>query len=365
MKHDILNIPISKIGEVTAKLGLKSYASSQMLKWLYQKRVKNFEEMTNLSKDARTTLNEHYYIGQLKVAQELEDKDGTRKFAFELEDGLKIESVLIPMADDKMTLCISTQVGCAMGCGFCRTASLGLARDLTQSEIVGQVLIVQDMLESGATEGLKAADLPPPAPPCKGGENICRLSNIVLMGMGEPLANLKNVAEAIRIFNDSKGPNIGKRRITLSTCGLIPQMAKLAELDLGVKLAISLNATTDEVRSKLMPINKKYPIAKLMDACRKFVDKTGRYRITFEYVMCKGINDSIEDARRLVQLISHIPAKINLIPVNAFQKCGFDNPSSETIEKFADYLRAKHVQVNIRASHGQDILAACGQLAAK
>ena len=364
--QNIKDIPLAKMPLIIGKLGLEKYTAGQIVQWLYKKNATSFEEMTNLSKGARKILSENFYISRLKLVKKLQSADGTQKFAWGLEDGRIIESVLIlsePYSKvpknqrtnalthqrTRFTLCISTQVGCAMGCVFCRTGQMGFIRNLTQGEIVDQILEAQE--KRGA-----------------------RITNVVLMGMGEPLANYDNVVNAVRIMLDSKCLGLSKRHVTISTSGLVSGIERLAEEKLEIKLAISLNATTDEARAAIMPINKKYPLASLFKALKKYATATGRNRITFEYVIIEDENDSIEDAMRLVKLLSHIPAKVNLIPVNVVptfrsgeiaqsKDRDYRTPTEETIQRFAQYLRNKNVQVNIRVSKGTDILAACGQLA--
>ena len=380
--QNIKYIPLAKMPLIIGKLGLEKYTAGQIVQWLYKKNATSFEEMTNLSKGARKILSENFYISRLKLVKKLQSADGTQKFAWGLEDGRIIESVLIlsePYSKvpknqrtnalthqrTRFTLCISTQVGCAMGCVFCRTGQMGFIRNLTQGEIVDQILEAQKQCHP----------LPHP-PPSRGRDGVRghRVTNVVLMGMGEPLANYDNVVNAVRIMLDSKCLGLSKRHVTISTSGLVSGIERLAEEKLEIKLAISLNATTDEARAEIMPINKKYPLASLFKALKKYATATGRNRITFEYVIIEDENDSIEDAMRLVKLLSHIPAKVNLIPVNVVptfrsgeiaqsKDRDYRTPTEETIQRFAQYLRNKNVQVNIRISRGTDILAACGQLA--
>ncbi|TAN40454.1 MAG: 23S rRNA (adenine(2503)-C(2))-methyltransferase RlmN, partial [Nitrospirae bacterium] len=281
--------------------------------------------------------SERAYVGSLKPAKRVQSADGTEKYLFELHDGETIESVLIP-GEDRLTLCISSQVGCAMGCTFCLTGSLGLVRNLEVYEIIDQVLAVNRMIGPSR-----------------------KVTNIVLMGMGEPLANLDNVAEALWRFTTLLG--ISKRRITLSTSGLVPKIGLLPVKAPEVNLAVSLNAATDSVRDSIMPVNKKYPIRTLLEACRRFPLSPGR-RITFEYVLIGGLNDSPEDARRLAGLMKGLRGKINLIPLNPHPATGMKRPTEETVLAFENILVRQGLTVMIRDSKGQDILAACGQLKA-
>ena len=316
-------------------LGMKRYRANQVYQWLYQKGAASFDEMTNLSKEERTALNEKVYISSLILIKKQTASDGTEKYLFELEDGNRIESVLIP-DEKRLTLCISTQVGCSMGCRFCLTGKGGLKRNLEAHEIVDQALAVKGLLNK-------------------------RITNIVLMGMGEPLANYDNTIAALKILLDEKALNFSSRKITLSTAGLIPQIDKLGKEGVKVNLAISLNAATDDVRSKIMPINKKYPIKELIACCKRF-PLPKRRRITFEYVMLKDINDTKEDAERLCKLLKGVPCKVNLIPFNEYEGCEFKKPDEKSVERFREILIEHHIMSITRKSKGAEISAACGQL---
>jgi 23S rRNA (adenine2503-C2)-methyltransferase len=397
--QNIKDIPFSEMPKIIEGLGLKKFAASQIIQWIYKKHATSFDEMTNLSMDARKILKEKFYLSRLELVNTLESSDGTKKFAWRLEDGKIIESVLIPAEPcskiplnqranvltprqssgqayqrTRLTLCISTQVGCAMGCVFCRTAEMGFVRNLTQEEILDQVLEAQQFI-------LRQAQDERSQYPARGEPVEPRITNVVLMGMGEPLANYDNVVSAVRIMTDTKGLGLSKRHVTLSTSGLVPEIERLAKEGLGIKLAISLNATTDEARSAIMPINKKYPLALLFKTLKKYIEATGRYRLTLEYVVIDDQNASAEDAKRLIKLLRHIPAKVNLIPLNfvdihgcptsvgtiapakaGHPKVGLKAPTEASIQRFAQLLRNKNIQVNIRNSRGADILAACGQL---
>ncbi|MDA8082145.1 MAG: 23S rRNA (adenine(2503)-C(2))-methyltransferase RlmN [Nitrospiraceae bacterium] len=320
--------------------GLPRFRAEQLLHWVYERYVADISGVTEFSKKLRDDLGAVAYLSCPEVAQRLTSRDGTEKFLFRLEDGETIESVLIP-DDKRLTLCISSQAGCAMGCEFCLTGSHGLKRNLQAYEIVDQVLSVNRMIRM--TEKGRG------------------VTNIVLMGMGEPLANLDAVAEALRRITGLLG--ISKRRITLSTSGLAPKLAELASKAPDVNLAVSLNASTDEVRSRIMPVNRKYPLRTLLDACRKFPLGPMR-RITFEYVLIGGLNDSESDARRLVGLVKGIRCKINLIPFNPHPGSAFTRPSEERVLAFQKVLVKHDLAALIRESKGQDILAACGQLRA-
>jgi 23S rRNA (adenine2503-C2)-methyltransferase len=365
MKPNITDIPMDQLPAVAHALGLKPYVVSQLITWLYKKRVSSFEDMTNLSKEARRVLSEHYSISRLKIDRIQQAADGTKKFMFVLSDGKKVESVLIPAADKRLTLCISTQVGCAMGCVFCRTAQMGFIRDLTQGEIVGQLIEVQKTMGH-------PHPLPPPSPARRslgvggrgraGERGILQITNIVLMGMGEPLVNYDAVAAATKILLDERAFNFSKRRVTISTSGLLPQLARFAK-QFDIKIAISLNATTDEVRNHLMPINRRYCLADIMKFCRSYSNQS-KHRVTFEYVMIQGVNDASHDMKRLMKLLAGIRAKVNLIPFNPFPGCDYKGPIESTLHMWYKFLTEHGIQTNIRISRGQDILAACGQLAA-
>jgi 23S rRNA (adenine2503-C2)-methyltransferase len=309
----------------------------QILRWIYLHKADTFEEMTDLGKELRKLLSNHFTISRLAKAKIETSQDGSRKYLFRLEDGKHVESVLIP-EKEHYTLCISSQVGCAQGCRFCLTAKGGFVRNLSKGEIVAQVRDIANHLDDAK-----------------------RLTNIVLMGMGEPLANYRNVIEAVKTLTDSDtGLGFSSRKITISTAGLVPRLADLGR-ESTVNLAISLNATDNETRSMLMPINRKYPIETLLDACAEY-PLLPRRRITFEYVLIKGVNDSRQDAERLAGLLRPVRAKINLIPFNAYEGCGFERPQEASIQTFRNILVQKNYTVIIRHSKGQDISAACGQL---
>lgn len=337
-KKDIKSLSFEELRATLQSWGVEGYRFNQLFSWLYQKDVSSFSEMTNLAKTLREKLDEHFFIGRLKPTHIQISSDGTRKFLFQLNDRESIESVLIPNGD-RQTLCVSSQVGCAMGCSFCLTATLGLTRNLRHEEIIEQVMAVQREVKDDT-----------------------RLTNIVYMGMGEPLHNLTNVIESLKYMLDERGLKLSKNRITVSTSGLVPQMLKFGEL-MDVKLAISLSATSDPVRDRLIPINRKYPLAVLKQACHDYPLKR-RHRITFEYTLLKGVNDSLQDAARLIQWLQGIPAKLNLIPFNAFPGAQYQRSSDETMLSFQKYLLDRGVQTNIRHSRGLDILGACGQLKA-
>jgi len=318
---------------------LEPYRAAQILKWIYLRQTDTFDIMTDVGKEIRKLLSRHFSIARLEKARIETSQDGSKKYLFKLNDGKYVESVLIP-EKDHYTLCISTQIGCAQGCRFCLTARGGLVRNLTRGEIIAQARDVSKCLD-----GPK------------------RLTNIVLMGMGEPLANYSNVVSAINTITDSNyGLGFSSRRLTLSTAGLVPKLSNLGR-DTSVNLAISLNATDNKTRNMLMPINRKYPLEKLLDACAGY-PLLPRRRITFEYILIKGINDSITDAKRLVKLLRPIRAKINLIPFNEYEGSEFNRPEESAILNFKEILNKNNYTAIIRHSKGQDISAACGQLGA-
>lgn len=323
--------------------------AGQVWQWLYHWGVRDFAEMTNLAKPYRALLADNFVISLPEVVSRQVSADGTRKYLVRIAGGHEVEVVYIP-EEDRGTLCISSQVGCTLTCSFCHTGTQKLVRNLTAGEIVGQVMLARDDLDEW------------PAPGTGTGVDGPRLlSNIVLMGMGEPLYNFDNVRDAMKIAMDGEGIALSRRRITLSTSGVVPEIAKTAE-DIGCQLAVSFHATTDEVRDRLVPINKRWNIETLLDALRAYPRLSNSERITFEYVMLKGVNDSDEDARRLVKLIQGIPAKINLIPFNEWPGSPYQRSDWSRIQKFADILYKAGYASPIRTPRGEDIMAACGQL---
>ena len=319
----------------------------QIWQWIYEKGVRDFAVMSNLAKTYRADLAEHFVIEVPEVVSKQVSLDGTRKYLMRIAGGHEVETVYIP-EEDRGTLCISSQVGCTLTCSFCHTGTQKLVRNLTTAEIIGQVLVARDDL----------GEWPEPGAP----KNETRLlSNIVLMGMGEPLYNFDNVRDAMKIAMDPEGISLSRRRITLSTSGVVPEIAKTAQ-EIGCQLAISFHATTDEVRDKLVPINKKWNIMELLDALRTYPKVSNSERITFEYVMLKDVNDTDADARRLVKLIKGIPAKINLIPFNEWPGSPYERSDWSRIEVFADIIYKAGYASPIRTPRGEDIMAACGQL---
>jgi 23S rRNA (adenine2503-C2)-methyltransferase len=322
---------------------------NQIWQWVYHWGARSFDEMTNLAKDYRAQLAEQFVIEVPEVVSRHVSADGTRKYLVRIAGGHEVEVVYIPETD-RGTLCISSQVGCTLTCSFCHTGTQKLVRNLTAGEIVGQVMVARDDLGEW------------PEPGEGTGENGPRLlSNIVLMGMGEPLYNFDNVRDAMKIAMDPEGISLSRRRITLSTSGVVPEIARTAE-EIGCMLAISFHATEDQTRDKLVPINKRWPIADLLDALRAYPKLSNSERITFEYVMLKDVNDTDDDARRLVKLIKGIPAKINLIPFNEWPGAPYERSDWDRIEKFADIIYKAGYASPIRTPRGEDIMAACGQL---
>jgi 23S rRNA (adenine2503-C2)-methyltransferase len=329
----------AELAEALKSLGVEKYRARQVMEWIYARGAKSFAEMTNLSKPLRERLEQHAYMGTLRVlAKQVSQKDGTIKFLFELDDGHAVESVLLPH-DYGNSVCISTQVGCAMGCRFCASTLHGLVRNLSAGEIVDQVLAIQEELNNEQR----------------------RVSSIVIMGSGEPLANYENVVRFIRLLHLPYGLNIGYRNITLSTSGLVPEIDRLAGEELPITLSISLHASNDQIRSELMPINRRYPIAELMGACDRYVKQTNR-RITYEYALICGVNDELDHARQLADLLAGRLCHVNLIPINAVPERGYHQPSAETVRRFRDVLQRNGIETTIRKEMGSDIDAACGQL---
>lgn len=319
--------------------GKEKFRAQQIFKWVYEQRVTDFDQMLNLSKDLRAELKKLITFELPPVIKHLISVDGTQKFLFDVRDGNSIEAVVIP-SDDRLTLCVSSEIGCNMACQFCFTGKQKLKRRLAVEEIVGQFMIVQDSL---AQSGKK-------------------LSNIVFMGMGEPLDNPEAVFGAIDVIHSPWGVNLSRKKITVSTSGLIPEMYRVAEAK--VRLAVSLNGYSDEVRSQVMPINKKYPLKDLLEECKRYYRATGE-KITMEYVLLKGVTDQLVHAKELVKLLKGVPCKINLIPFNEHPGSGFERPSDETVQAFHTEAMNLGAQVLLRRTMGRDIFAACGQLATK
>lgn len=392
---DLRSLDLDALNEQLLALGAERYRGEQVFRWIHQKRAESFDEMTDLPAALREKLAANARLGTLVTASEQVSRDGTRKLAFRTEDDRLIETVLIPDGDaresdeldedesgdsgesyrggkrgiaaaanaarenrevparrPKLTQCISSQVGCALDCKFCATATLGFGRNLTTGEIVKQVYHAQSLIG-----GLSDDD-----PMRRAGAG--RVTNIVFMGMGEPLHNFDNVMRAARILMNQRGADLSRRRITISTAGLVPAIAKFGQQETRANLALSLNATTDEVRDEIMPINRKWKLATLLEAIRAFPLERRR-RVTFEYVLLAGVNDSNADADRLPRLLRGIPSKVNIIPWNEHAAAPYKRPSDARVTEFVDRVRAQNLAVFVRRSRGDDIDAACGQLAAK
>jgi 23S rRNA (adenine2503-C2)-methyltransferase len=342
-KVEVRSLLLNELQEELQKLGEPSYRAGQIADWLYQKRVKSFDEMTDLSRDLRSQLANQFAFSKLDIVRLLGAHDTTRKFLFRLSDGNLIESVLIPASpalyggsSDRRTICLSTQVGCAYGCKFCASGLEGFSRNLRSNEIIDQIIAIE------AASGEK-------------------IDNIVFMGMGEPLANFSNVMRAIRIINAPWALGIGARHITVSTSGLAPEIKKLADEPLQIRLAISLHAATDEVRSQIMPINRKYNVETLLSACDYYAGHK-KQRLTFEYILIAGINDGDDQAYLLARHARKLSVKVNLIPYNTVEELPWSRPSRNRQERFLSILRAHKIAATLRREKGHDIDAACGQL---
>ena len=342
-RRDLVGLDRAELAAELAGIGAPAFRARQLWHWIYHRGATDFAAMTTLAKDFRKRLAESYVVGRPAAAVDRQSLDGTRKWLLRFADGEEAEAVHIP-EEDRGTLCVSSQIGCTLTCRFCHTGTQRLVRNLSAPEIVGQIMLARDALGEW------------PSPP-----EGRLISNVVLMGMGEPLYNYDHVAKALRIVMDGEGIAISKRRITLSTAGVVP-MIRRAGAELGVNLAVSLHAVNDELRDRIVPINKKYPIAELMAALRDYPGLSNARRITFEYVMLKGVNDSPADAKALVRLIAGIPAKVNLIPFNAWPGAPFECSSEEAIAAFSDIVFNAGYASPVRTPRGRDIMAACGQL---
>ncbi len=344
-KTDLRNLTQEELVHYVESLGQPAFRGRQIMSWLYRPGVTEFSQMTDLAKKFRVILSENARISTFREPLIQRSQDGCVKFAFTLDDGKIIESVLIP-EPDRNTLCVSSQVGCAMNCSFCLTATMGFVRNLIPSEIVNQVCAVGDFLRAEKKSKLIGPD---------------RVTNLVFMGMGEPLNNLENLIKSLSILTEQRGLDMTNRRITVSTCGIVGKMLELGQRS-DVNLAISLHAVTDAVRDKLMPVNSRYPLNDLLQACRDY-PMAKRKRIMFEYILLKGINDSDEDALELARILKDIPCKINLLPYNESPGLPYASPSRNRVYAFQKIVRDKGYSVFIRTSRGDDISAACGQLA--
>ncbi len=335
---NIKDYNLDELKEEMILIGEKSYRAEQIFKWIYVENVTDFNEMTNLSLELREKLKNNYTLDIYKIIKKQESLDGTKKYLFDVLDGNAIETVLMQYKHG-YSICVSSQVGCKMGCKFCASTGIAFIRSLTAGEIAEQILAV------GRDTGIK-------------------ISNVVFMGIGEPLDNFDNVIKAIKIINNQKGLNIGARHISISTCGLVPKIYEIADMDLQCTLSISLHATTNEKRSKMMPINNKYGIEELMEACKYYIQKTNK-RISFEYALAKDNNDNLDDAKALAKLLRGMLCHVNLIPINKIENGKFDTSTNENVMKFRDYLNDNGIVATIRRELGDDIEAACGQLRRK
>lgn len=337
MKKNIKNYDLDNLKEELKSIGEKPFRAEQIFKWIYQDKVNSFDEMTNLSLELRKKLDENYTLGQFKIVHKLESVDGTKKYLFDLQDGERnlIESVLMEYHHG-YTICVSSQIGCKMGCKFCASTGIPFSRGLEAGEIVEQLLAIEK-------------------------DSNVKISNIVFMGIGEPLDNFENVMESIKIVNNPKGLNIGARHISISTSGIVPKIYELADKHMQCTLSVSLHSSNNKTRSSMMPINNAYPIEELMEACKYYIAKTNK-RISFEYALAKDNNDNLEDAKELVKLLKGMLAHVNLIPINKIEDGKYTKSTNENIIKFRDYLNDHGIVATIRRELGSDIAAACGQL---
>lgn len=338
LKENIKNYDLDDLKTKIENLGEKKYRAEQIFNWIYKEKVKSFDEMTNLPIDLRNKLKENFDMHNFNIITKQESKDGTKKYLFDVLDNNAIESVLMQYKYGK-TICVSTQIGCKMGCKFCASTGVKFARNLEAGEIVEQLLAIER------------------------DENI-KISNLVFMGIGEPLDNYDNVMKAIQILNNQKGINMGARHISISTSGLVPKIYELADRNIQCTLSISLHSSTDEKRSEMMPVNKIYNIAELIKACKYYINKTNR-RVSFEYALAKDNNDNLEDAENLAKLLKGMLCHVNLIPINKIENGKYSKSTNENIIKFRDYLNSRGIVATIRRELGSDIDAACGQLRKK
>lgn len=342
MKTNLLNFDLNGLTQYFAQMGEKTFRAKQVMRWIHQSGASDFDEMTDLAKSLRAKLHENAVVEVPELMTAQESSDGTRKWLLDVGTGNGVETVFIPESE-RGTLCISSQIGCALECTFCSTGRQGFNRNLTAAEIIGQLWWAN-----------KALGVTP--------KNERIISNVVMMGMGEPLANFDNVVTALNIMLDDHGYGLSRRRVTVSTSGMIPQMDRLKEV-MPVALAVSLHASNDAVRDQIVPLNKKYPLKELMAACRRYLEKAPRDFVTFEYVMLDGVNDQAQHARELIQLVRDVPCKFNLIPFNSFPNSGYNRSSNANIQVFRDILQQAGFVVTVRKTRGDDIDAACGQLA--
>jgi 23S rRNA (adenine2503-C2)-methyltransferase len=351
---NLLSLDRGAMENYFVSIGEQRFRAKQLLQWVYQRQVTNYKEMTDLSKVLREKLERFTRLSVPEIVRQQQSSDGTVKWLLRLRDGNCIETVYIP-EPDRGTLCVSSQVGCGLNCTFCSTARQGFNRNLDVDEIISQVWIANNTLEAMTDEiGMD---------PSPGRGNRKRpVTNVVMMGMGEPLLNFDNVVSAMNLMMDDFSFGLSRRRVTLSTAGLVPSIDRLRK-ECPVSLAVSLHAPRNDLRDKLVPLNKKYPVEQLLSSCRRYVGENNRQRVTFEYVMLKGVNDSSRDAKDLARLLADVPAKVNLIPFNSFPDTSFERSDAEDIDRFRDVLLARNIFTVTRKTRGEDIDAACGQLA--
>ncbi|MDT3735074.1 MAG: 23S rRNA (adenine(2503)-C(2))-methyltransferase RlmN [Denitratisoma sp.] len=358
MKQNLLEFDAAGLTAWFAGMGEKPFRAKQVLRWLHQFGVEDFERMTDVAKSLRTRLAEHAEVRLPQVLRDSTAADGTRKWLLDVGNGNAVECVFIP-EENRGTLCISTQAGCALDCAFCSTGKQGFNRNLTTGEIIGQLWWAKKALCDFRAHGSSDTN-------CRtAGTDFSAdriISNVVLMGMGEPLANFENVVAALHLMLDDNAYGLSRRRVTVSTSGILPAMDRLRD-ECPVALAVSLHAPNDALRDRLVPINRKYPLAELMAACRRYLERSPRDFITFEYVMLEGVNDSEEQARELIRLVQDVPCKLNLIPFNPFPASGFKRSPAQRVRRFAEILMQAHIITTTRKTRGEDIDAACGQLA--
>ncbi len=345
-KENLLGKTYEELQELFVNLGEKSFRAKQLWSFMYVHGCKSLDDMTNLSKELREKLSQTYSIDRPIITTQHMAQDGTEKYLVKMDDGKEIEAVFIP-SQDRGTLCISSQVGCNMGCTFCNTGTQKLVRNLKAHEIIGQVMLLKDIYSDFNLE-----------------EEKRRVSNVVFMGMGEPMQNYKEVLKALKILNHNEGLSISRRKITLSTCGIPSRISDLAE-DLPVNLSLSLHGSNNQLRSQIMPINNQYNIEELIEVAKEYYEKSNCKKITFVYLMIKGVNDSIENAKELVKIGNQVPCKFNLIPFHPWEGCDYESSSEETMKDFALYLHKHGFLSTIRTTRGDDIMAACGQLKSK
>jgi len=360
-KANLLDFTLPALTDWFAAQGEKPFRAKQVFKWIHQRGVADFDAMTDLAKSLREKLKGIADVQPPAILSEHRSSDGTVKWLFDVGVGNGIETVYIP-EDDRGTLCVSSQVGCALDCKFCSTGRQGFNRDLRVGEIIGQLWVANRRLEEMERQGISTRLADPDDPSPEPSRSPRPVSNVVMMGMGEPLNNFQPVVDAMSIMLDDHAYGLSRRRVTLSTSGVVPNIRKLAEA-LPVALAVSLHAPNDEIRSRIMPVNDAYPIAKLLDACRDYLEVSPRDFITFEYVMLKGVNDAPDHAKELAKLLKRVPSKVNLIPFNPFPESGFETTEMDRVKRFQQVLLDAGYIATIRRTRGDDIDAACGQLA--